>query len=281
MAPPGSSVKLRVVPHRRPPARSTYTLALMVLLWLVSGCASAPPALPRAPRAELDALARAPELTGTLIYDGDVFAADDSVTPRFRYQRRVRVDGAGQVSTHLTRGARDPAVLIQLAATHDLAFALFQLTQIDVQSGVVGHARMLDAHHLAFERRTGDHVRTRVETVREPVVVGPTLFGYALAHWEVLLEGRVLRVRFASIDLLRTFGFELRLLERDEATTVLSFRARDPLVRAAVPPMRLVFDSTTREIIRYEGRVPPKLAVRGRLRALDARVEYRFDAPFR
>jgi hypothetical protein len=40
--------------------------------------------------------------------------------------------------------------------------------------------------------------------------------------------------------------------------------------------MRFVFDTATRKILRYEGRVPPMRA-RGRgLKPLDARVEYTY-----
>ena len=60
---------------------------------------------------------------------------------------------------------------------------------------------------------------------------------------------------------------------------VLSFTATSAIVRAAVPPMRLVFDTKTRKILRYEGRVPPMIADGHELSPLDARVEYTFAAP--
>ena len=41
-----------------------------------------------------------------------------------------------------------------------------------------------------------------------------------------------------------------------------------------VPPRRVVFDTASRQILRYEGRVPPMQVLNGRLQDLDARVEY-------
>ncbi len=45
-------------------------------------------------------------------------------------------------------------------------------------------------------------------------------------------------------------------------------------VRLAVPPLRVVYDTASRQIVRYEGRVPPMQVLNGRLQDLDARVEY-------
>jgi hypothetical protein len=138
---------------------------------------------------------------------------------------------------------------------------------------------MLDDHRVAFESTRGGRTRRRVERVDAPVVVGPTLFGWALAHWDALLRGEAQTLRFAAIDVGRTYGFRLALAEHDASTTVLSFTATSAIVRAAVPPMRLVFDTKTRKILRYEGRVPPMLADGRGLSPLDARVEYTFTAP--
>jgi hypothetical protein len=46
------------------------------------------------------------------------------------------------------------------------------------------------------------------------------------------------------------------------------------LVRLAIAPLAVTFDSATRSVVRYEGRVPPMRDDGGRLRTLDARVEY-------
>jgi hypothetical protein len=50
------------------------------------------------------------------------------------------------------------------------------------------------------------------------------------------------------------------------------------LVRMAVAPTYFEFDTTTRKILEYTGRVPPLESVNDRLHTLDARVAYRFVA---
>ena len=50
------------------------------------------------------------------------------------------------------------------------------------------------------------------------------------------------------------------------------------MIRLFVAPLTVVFNSTTRNVVRYEGRVPPMLQVDGKLKALDARVDYTMHA---
>lgn len=257
---------------------ATFSTGVVAFVTL-SACAVHPTALPEDARARLGHTAAADRR----VYDGVVFERDApaDASPVFRYERRVRDEGSQRVSTHLTFAASESEAppIIALAATHTPDFDFLSIEAIDAQRGFVARARMLDAERVVFESTRDGRTRRRVERADAPVVVGPTLFGWALAHWDALLRGEAQTLRFAAIDVGRTYGFELALAEHDASTTVLSFTATSPIVRAAVPPMRLVFDSTTRKIRRYEGRVPPMLADGDRLSPLDARVEYTFAAP--
>ena len=51
------------------------------------------------------------------------------------------------------------------------------------------------------------------------------------------------------------------------------------LIRMAIAPMRVVYDVPSSTILRYEGRVPPMEVVSGKLKDLDARVDYTSIAP--
>jgi hypothetical protein len=45
-----------------------------------------------------------------------------------------------------------------------------------------------------------------------------------------------------------------------------------------VDPLRVEFDSSSRNVVRYVGRVPPMQRMDGKLSALDARVDYTMHA---
>lgn len=51
------------------------------------------------------------------------------------------------------------------------------------------------------------------------------------------------------------------------------------LLRLAIAPLSITFDTATRHVVRYEGREPPMQSAGGTLRALDARVAYAMGAP--
>ena len=55
--------------------------------------------------------------------------------------------------------------------------------------------------------------------------------------------------------------------------------ASNVFIRMAIAPLRVVFDTSTRQPVRYEGRVPPMEAISGKLKDLDARVEYTSMVP--
>ena len=58
-----------------------------------------------------------------------------------------------------------------------------------------------------------------------------------------------------------------------------SHSADNFFIRLAIAPLRVVFDANTKTAVRYEGRVPPMENVSGKLKDLDARVEYTSITP--
>ena len=71
-----------------------------------------------------------------------------------------------------------------------------------------------------------------------------------------------------------TYGFDIRRTVQAHGCTSFSITPSSLLVRLAVAPLVVVFDSTTKNVVRYEGRVPPIQKVGGKLKELDARVDY-------
>jgi hypothetical protein len=177
------------------------------------------------------------------------------------------------VATHETHTPAGGFVVRQ-TAWHDADLDLRRFESIDGQAGTVSVLTRADDGTLTLSTGDGRRTRTRTEAERGPVVVGPTLFAFVRTHWAPLLRGEVVAVRFADVARRRTYPFRLRLFRHDAATVIIAFEATQTLVRWAVPTMWLTFEADGRQIRRYEGRVPPKILRRGRLRPFDARVEY-------
>ncbi|MFT4624568.1 MAG: hypothetical protein ACI8PZ_003227 [Myxococcota bacterium] len=256
-------------------------LGVLPFVLTLAGCAgiTAHP-LAHGDASHLEQLATAPAALGTLIYNGDVRPQGADAEGAFRYERWVRDTGAGNVSTHLTYDlAGDGVVLHQ--ATHDAAYTLTRFEELHGQTGLVGSVEVHPGGELSIEVTVDGETTRATEGPGAPVHAGPTLFGYVLNHWDGLVAGESLPLRFPVLSDARTYGFQVRLDHADREHTVFRMDATHLLVRAVVPTMRLTFATETREPVRYEGSVPPLLDDDGRLRAFQARVDYTMSQEYR
>ncbi|MCO4772068.1 MAG: hypothetical protein KDA24_18695 [Deltaproteobacteria bacterium] len=254
----------------------THTLLLAALL---AGCAGpSAGSLPPDESAELALYTAEQTLLGDAIYRGRVQRRGPDDGALFTYQRHVIVDGEHQVSSHLTLSEDDQSGVVLHQASHDAQYRVQWLRELHAQTGLVGTVDIADDGTATFEVSVDGSTRSRTETGDAPVQVGPTLFGFALAHWGELLGGDAVPLRFAVLKDLRTYRFVLELEATDAETTSFTMRASSPFVAAAVPAMRLTFDTDTHEVVRYEGAVPPFANEDGKLVEFEGRVDYTFLA---
>jgi len=227
--------------------------------------------------ARIEALQETPASTGSKIYEGSVYALDGRPEPLFQYERRVSIDGVKLTSTHITRDPSGAVVVVQ-SARHSSTYEIARAEMIHRQSGITASVDVANGQ-ATFRVTDGDREVLSHETIREPVVAGPTLFGFILARWDELRSGASLPVRFAVLERGETLGFTLDAAGEADGRTTIRMTPTNLLVRMAVSPTYFHFDTVSRRIIEYTGRVPPFERVNGRLQTLDARVHYTFTAP--
>jgi hypothetical protein len=100
------------------------------------------------------------------------------------------------------------------------------------------------------------------------------LHGFIPRHWDELAAGQRLPVRLIVLSRMETYGFEIAHAGTTDGRTSFSIRPTSFLVRLALDALRVEFDSSTRNVLRHVGRVPPMSRADGKLKALDARVDY-------
>jgi len=255
----------------------SFTLpTLAAVFGVLAACACAGPTkLDAAGAARLESLRQSPESAGALIYQGTVFAQDSpAAPPLFTYERRVKNTATGLSSAHITR---EPSgeVLISEQAQFTAAYGLQRFDAINRQVGYSGSVVLSNGgRHLEYQLNENGKITVASEDVTDPVVTGPSLHGFILHHWGDLAQGKTIPVRMIVMKTKETYGFEIRLLAQAEGRMSFSVTPRHLLVRLAVAPLVVTFDSATRNVVRYEGRVPPMRLEGGKLRELDARVDY-------
>lgn len=236
--------------------------------------------LGQAALARLAALQASPESAGALVYRGATFAQRAPAgDPLYRYERRVLPVADGLNASHLTS---DPAgrVIIVESATLSAHHALQRFEAVNQQAGLAGWAQLSpDGRHLTYELNDNGKISTATEEVSDPVISGPSMFGFILKHWESLRGGASLPVRMLVLKDTTTYGFEVKHEKQANGHTSFTVTPTSFLIRMAVAPLRVVFDTNTRTPVRYEGRVPPMEHAAGKLKDLDARVEYTAITP--
>jgi hypothetical protein len=259
---------------------TSRVFSCIVALCAVSGAANAQ--LAAAGTARLDSLRRAPELAGTLIYQGTVFAlrgpGGDTL---FRYERRVHTTATGISVTHTTRDP-DGTLIIDESAQLSAAYDFQRFDAANAQAGISGSVvSSQGGRHLEYTLNDNGRVSTSSEDVSDPVVTGPSVHGFIRQHWDELTTGRKIRVRMIVLNRKTSYGFDLRMKSQADGQTTFSSTPSSALVRLVIKPLYVVFANADRSLVRYEGRVPPMQKVDGKLRDLDARVEYRMAAAYR
>nr|WP_295784486.1 hypothetical protein [Rhodoferax sp.] len=230
--------------------------------------------------AKLEALQASPESAGTLVYRGDTFTQRTPAgAPLYRYERRVLTTPEGLTASHITS---DPAgrVIIVESALVSPHYATQRFEATNRQSGFIGSVRISNGgRHLEYELNDNGKRSTASEDVSDPVVCGPSLFGFILKNWDPLVAGTSLPVRMLVLKDKTTYGFDLKLDKVVNGQAAFTITPSSFLIRMASAPLRVVFDASSKTAVRYEGRVPPMENASGKLNDLDARVEYASVSP--
>ena len=254
------------------PRRATTWLAGLAALLAPAAQATLQPAA----AARLQALQQSPENAGAWVYDGVVLPlAAPSGPALFSYQRRVQPAGDGLVASHLTRDALGQVLIVE-AATVSADYRLRRFEAVNRQLGASGSVEASpDGRQLHYRLAEGDRVRSASEVIDAPAVTGPSLHGHILQHWDALSAGQVRTVRFVVLSRLESIPFEIRRAgAEDSGRRAFTITPARWWLRLAIKPLRVEFDGATRQVRRYEGRVPPMQQVDGSLKPLDARVDY-------
>ncbi|MEY3124663.1 MAG: hypothetical protein RLZZ573_1183 [Pseudomonadota bacterium] len=225
--------------------------------------------------ARLDTLRQSPESAGALVYRGETFTQRPGDTvPLFRYERRVIATTNGLVATHLTSTAQGELTIVESAQVSP-DYALQRLDIENRQTAHSGSAQVsANGKQIQYRLIKNGKSSSATEDVSDPVVSGTSMFGFILKNRDVLQAGKVMPVRMIVLSEKTTYGFDIALESRANGQTTFSVVPTHFLIRMAIAPMHVVFDDANQSAVRYVGRVPPMQMISGKLKDLDARVEY-------
>lgn len=237
----------------------------------VSADPDATPAPPKTP---------APAGREERIYRGTYYArgASASAPKLFWYERWIKADGGLLRSTH-THHTLTGRVVLRQSALHSSDYTLSRFESDHRQTGARVEASVLGPGRVRIQRSIGAKIESSVLEHEYPLVVGPTLYGTLLRHWDALATGRTVVVDYLSIERLDTYAFEIRKVSSDATTTSFELEPHGFILALLVAPLRVVMHTKTRQVIRYEGPSPVLLEAGSEHESFDARIEYSDLAP--
>lgn len=127
---------------------------------------------------------------------------------------------------------------------------------------------------VEFSYTDGGTTKTGSEKLSGPTVINDDITAYMEAHWDDLMAGKTLNVRYLVIPRLETVGFSLSKAGEDNwsGRDVVNIKM-DPssfFIGLLVDPVYFTFDKNTGELIQYTGRTTPKIKKDGEWQPLDA-----------
>jgi hypothetical protein len=215
-----------------------------------------------------------------LVYRGNTFAQRTPAgEPLYRYERRVLTALKGRIASHITSDPAGRVIILESALVSD-SYEVQRFEATNQQVGISGSVEISNGgRHLVYELNDNGKRSTASEDVSDPVVSGPSMFGFILKNWDPLVAGTTLPVRMLVLKDKTTYGFDLKFEKLSNGQASFTITPSNFLIRMAIAPLRMVFDAKTKTAVRYEGRVPPMENVSGKLKDLNARVEYTSTSP--
>ena len=116
--------------------------------------------------------------------------------------------------------------------------------------------------------------------LEEDLVAGASLVYWIHDHWDGLVKGETAEMRFAVLARQETIGFQMRKVEKtaegalSEGQVAFRMKPSNWLISAFVDPIEMVFDQSSKKLLRMRGLIPAKLSDGKTWRNVKARIHY-------
>ena len=206
-----------------------------------------------------------------LAYTGEVFDKDNKKV--FDYERYESKDGDKVLGRAVYKNLDGQEVFVEKIETLKGKLVRLDIDQkqlnqeasIEVKGGTV---------HFNL-KKPGKKMSTSTESFKDNFIVGLEIVPYVQKHWDKLVKGDDLSIRFGVWNRQESVGFDLSKDKMENGNMVVKMSASSMFIRALVSPMYFVFDSKTKELSSYSGRLVPQIKKGGEFTEFDGSVKYK------
>ena len=131
-------------------------------------------------------------------------------------------------------------------------------------------------HRVLFTQNWRGRTRFEEHPHDKNFVAGPAVVPRIRQHWDRLLDGGTVEIRYAVLDQLRPFGFHLRedSSARTPGRVAIEMRAASFLVRFFIDPLRFVLSADGTRLYSITGRTLPVGVEDGEPRSINAEMVF-------
>jgi hypothetical protein len=147
--------------------------------------------------------------------------------------------------------------------------------QINAQGRVEIHGdAQTGSGTISFHYEKNGETYTNVEDLKSATVVNDNIVPYLQAHWNALMQGGQVELHYIVIPRTRTVGFTLmksgETTWRGRPAVVIKMVPSSWFISLVVDPVYFTVVKENRRVVKYEGRVTPKIEANGEWQDLDA-----------
>jgi hypothetical protein len=140
---------------------------------------------------------------------------------------------------------------------------------------VKGNSATFKIYKLKDGKRGKAETEKTIDSGSDTFLTGPGIDGFLSTHWEELLKGKSVHVRFGVLERADTVGFDFEKSGKTEAgLTEIIFSPSSVFISALVKSIRLFVDPKTKHLMVLKGRSPLFKKVDSALKPLDVDLVY-------
>lgn len=161
---------------------------------------------------------------------------------------------------------------------------LISYTLIEKQIAAHGRAEIhgdarAGSGKISFRYEKDGETYTNVEDLEAATVVNDNIVPYLQAHWDELMQGGEVSLRYIVIPRTRTVGFNMiksgETTWQGEPAVIIKMIPSSWFISLVVDPVYFTVEKDNRQVVKYEGRVTPKIEENGEWQDLDAVMVFR------
>lgn len=205
------------------------------------------------------------------IYTGEVFDKDNKQV--FDYERFEDKIGDKILGRAVYKSLDGQEVFVEkIESVNDKLVRLdIEQKQLEQEASIIVKKGTL---HFNL-KKPGKKMSTSTESYKDNFIVGLEIVPYVQKHWDKLSKGDDLSIRLGVWNRQESIGFDLSKYKMENGNMVVKMSASSMFIRALVSPMYFVFDSQTKELSSYSGRLVPQIKKNGEFTEFDGTVRYK------